>query len=214
MSRLQLVVVLGDINRRQAQGIEIRADTTLTLTGGKGKMTKDDLMKFCATGRGHINISVPWSDGEYSYATNGHVIIRVPRLGDVHEKDTAPQTKQLFPYPDPPAWFALAEIKLPKTKTVDCSECDGEGEVEHKECSSCRGHYCEECNGTGKVIPRRPVPVGNSHYQYGYLLMLMELPNCKIGPDVDPMKQTPFQFDGGDGLIMPMRHIVGTWEAI
>jgi hypothetical protein len=177
-------------------------------------MTKDDLMKFCHTDPERFNISVPWSAGEYSYATNGHVIIRVPRLVDVQENDSAPPTVLLFPYADPLEWFALAEIELPEQKSSDCPECNGEKEVEHEDCPHCKGHPCEWCDGTGKVTPMQPVPVGNSHYQLVYLLTLKGLANCRMGPNTDPMKQTPFQFDGGDGLIMPMKKFEGGWSEV
>jgi len=40
------------------------------------------------------------------------------------------------------------------------------------------------------------------------------LANCRMGPNTDPMKQTPFQFDGGDGLIMPMKKFEGGWSEV
>ncbi|MCK9361657.1 hypothetical protein M0Q28_05570 [Patescibacteria group bacterium] len=173
----------------------------------------ETLKKFCAAADGsRINLH-PWSKGEYSYATNGHIIARVPRLADVPERDGALSTDYLFPYADPPAWFALSDIELAKVKTVDCSECDGDGEVRHEECPDCDGHPCPDCDGTGKVTPMQPVAVGNSHYQLAYLLILKALPNCKIGPNVNPMYQAPFTFDGGDGLLMPMKPF-GEWSKV
>ena len=176
------------------------------------------LKKFCHDDATRTSIATPWSAGEHSFATNGHMIVRVSRLADVPEREDAPFLGKMFPYADPAEWFALADIKLPKPKTVDCSGCDGDGEIEHEECADCSGHKCEECNGTGEVTPLDiPVPVGNTHFQLGYLLTLKDLPNCKIGPGpasplASLLKEAPFQFDGGDGLLMPIN--LGGWKEV
>ena len=202
------------------------------------------LKKFCATDAGHINLATPFSKGEYSYATNGYILIRVPRLADVPERDDAPSTDSLFPYKDPPEWFALTEIAMPDVAPItektcpdcngivgeegaECPECDGDGIVEFDnrysdyeiDCKTCDGEgkikKCETCNSTGKIEVKslNPVAVGGAHFQLHYLLLLKELPNCKIGPAEKPMGQAPFQFDGGDGLLMPMKPF-GEWKKV
>ena len=165
-------------------------------------MTKDDLMKFCNPRK--IRISVPWSDGEYSYATNGHIIVRVPRVASIKEREW-PRVDNLFPYDNPPAWFSVSDIKLPEVQTADCSTCNGDGIIEHDDCLDCGGHDCVDCGGTGTIVAIQPVLIGNSYFKLALLSILGDLPNCKIGPATEPLKQAPFQFDGGDGLIMPMR---------
>lgn len=198
-------------------------------------MTKGDLQKFCSRDKTRLNINTPWSVGEYTYATNGHVILRVPRLPDVPENVVAPKVviegdpASLFPYAEPPEWFPFDAIDLPKPETqpcatcdgkgknFECPECDGSGEVEYSgrkaswtiDCELCHGggelDECVDCFGTGKFTPPKPIPVGGSHFNLEYLIWLKELPGCRVGPDADPLKQAPFQFDGGDGLLMPMK---------
>ena len=172
-------------------------------------MTKEELARFCSTDETRINIVTPWSKDEYSFATNGHLIVRVPRLVDVPERDAAPSGDKLFPYKEPPEWVRLSDMEIPEAVRADCSECNGDKTIMHDDCSDCNGHNCPECNGKGEVIVDRiPVPVGTGHFQLAYLHMLKELPNCKIGPNADPMDHAVFQFDGGDGLLMPMKHYV------
>jgi hypothetical protein len=180
-------------------------------------MTKDGLTRFCSTDTEDFNKHAPWSFGEHSYATNGHVIVRIPRLEDVPDAEDEwkkKSSKTLFDIPAPSEWFPLADIKLPKVKKVDCSECDGDGTVTHEDCPDCSGHKCEVCGGAGKEeITREPVSIGNTHYQLVYLRLLKSLPNCRIGPHTNPMDRALFQFDGGDGLLMPMKPY-GEWRPI
>jgi hypothetical protein len=203
------------------------------------------LKKFCSDDATRVNVATPWSKGEHSYATNGHILIRVPRLEDVPERDDAPgAVDKMFDIPAPAEWFPLAEIALPDValtteKTcpdcngtvgeegADCPECDGAGTVDFDnrfsdyevDCKTCDGEgkikKCETCNSTGKIEVKslNPVAVGGAHFQLHYLLLLKELPNCKIGPAEKPMGQAPFQFDGGDGLLMPMKPF-GEWKKV
>jgi len=73
-------------------------------------MTRDDLLRFCA---GEEDVSVglraPWTVGERSIACNGHVLIRVPRLADVEERDH-PKIDRIWPQMIPFAWFSVPEV--------------------------------------------------------------------------------------------------------
>lgn len=171
---------------------------------------KDILNRFCSKDGFRPSISEPWSRGTYSYATNGHVICRVPRQEDISERDDAPgAVDKMFDIPAPAEWFPLADMKIPKEKMVECSECE-DGKIQHEECQDCDGHTCENCNGTGKVSQAMtPVAVGNTHFQGVYLRILKDLPDCKLGPHADLMGCAVFMFDGGDGLLMPMKAFEG-----
>lgn len=196
---------------------------------------KKTLAKFCKDDPVISSMATPWSAGEYSCATNGHILCRIPRRGDIPERDDAPRIDSIFDIPAPKEWFPLADIVLPALviKEVICSdcngvqgedhvcpECDGRGLVDFTnsysdyevDCKSCDGegkiHKCEKCNGTGKVVIEnlQPVQVGSSHFQLRYLLLLKDLPNCKIGPAAPSLslQAARFVFDGGEGLLMPM----------
>lgn len=113
-------------------------------------------------------LHVPWTWENYSYATNGHIAIRVPALAEypVAETDkkihtqTLPQmfieahanrNMQLLPAYDKPA--------LPPCPTCqgsgysqECDECEGEGEVEFENTYN-RYHFeCRSCDGDGDIL--------------------------------------------------------------
>jgi hypothetical protein len=195
---------------------------------------KDMLARFCHAE--NIILNVPWSRGVYTYATNGHILVRAPRLEDVPEKEDAPEVDKMFSIPLPDEWFPLADMALPAleatektcpecngagTKECECPECDGRGMVDFTnrhndyevDCKTCNGegkiHKCDKCNATGKIAVEtlQPIKVGASHFQLRYLLLLKDLPNGKIAPAApsQSLLAAYFAFDGGDGLLMPMK---------
>jgi hypothetical protein len=84
----------------------------------------------------------------------------------------------------------------------DCKECDGTGKAEGNR------EPCEKCGGIGNKRLAIPVHVGEVRYDRQYLAIIKDLPNSKIYP-VKPrgtvIKPSLFTFDGGDGIIMPLR---------
>lgn len=60
-------------------------------------MTREELQKFCVDSvDARQNIARPWSRGGWSYATNRHILLRVPRLADVEENPIAPDCDKLM----------------------------------------------------------------------------------------------------------------------
>jgi len=98
-----------------------------------------DLMDFCWKGQARDNLKKPWSLDQWTYASNGHIAIRVPRRDDVPENPKAPEIEQ---------HFALAEtlefkpftLSIPPLDYPNCSTCGGRG----------WGVTCRACNGTGE----------------------------------------------------------------
>ena len=87
-------------------------------------LTKQDLMKFCSTDQSRVRIGNPWSIGEYTVATNGHILIRIPRLPDVPENPKAPRIdKGVFPKSAPEVWYSIPEFEVPKL--IACQACLG-----------------------------------------------------------------------------------------
>jgi hypothetical protein len=182
----------------------------------------------------HPKMCGPFSFGLYSYATNGHVLVRVPRLADVPEWDALNEKAAvMFDGVGPDIVAALAEIPdfpqpEPETCTVckgvgkisKCPECDGDGEVmlendynEYEcECQTCGGDgsvsgnatICSSCTGTGRKIVTKRITIGCTGFSSHYLTMLKELPGMKLAP-TEPEKGNYFKWDDGDGMLMPMR---------
>jgi hypothetical protein len=195
-------------------------------------LTKNDLQKFCATydGTGR-SIDKPWSRNVYTFATNGHVVIRIKRLDDVPENPKAPGTFNLWPKRIPP----FVEIPdLPEQEFESCKECGGAGKIsicpecdgdcvvtfknkynEYEcDCESCggsgkaKGHdqICDECDGSGNFPLIKTIKVGNCFFSNHYLALIKELPGLKFAPhETDQIAAAYFSFDDGDGLLMPIR---------
>lgn len=118
----------------------------------------DTTMRFTRAG-GYL--SKPFSFGDYTYATNGHVAIRVPRREDVAENADAPNLtiQPLFAKADDFVMASLPSIDLSNVAVAKCATC--RGRKSGVECPYCRGtgeHQCDcdhcemdcdECHGEG-----------------------------------------------------------------
>ena len=127
-----------------------------------------DLTVFCGKGDVRTYLHDPFSIGEYSYATDGHVAIRIPRRDDVPEIENAPDIGKVFaPLVDlafqPLPSITILAVSLPECRDCDgkgygekCSECHGEGN-HGCDCEYC-GRECDECDGTGIMIADGDLP--------------------------------------------------------
>jgi len=165
-------------------------------------ITIDILKQFCLA-KDDLGVrawmQAPWSRGEYSYATNRHVMLRVPRLAGVMENPKAVKVDHLFPALDGLMWLPLPVVKPPQQ--VACGWCDGKGNYGEP-----KGHSmeCDECDGSGEVIPIVRIAVGGVDFQAIYFAWLSRLPRCEIAPNGQG-KPAAIRFDGGVGAIMPLR---------
>lgn len=192
-----------------------------------------DLMKFCGA-TGDDRVGSPWSEGEFTLATNGHILIRVPRMDDFEEKTGNLNLETILRTLDKePIWVHAPVVPVtinpcPRcsgTGKVDtCPECWGSGKVEFENdyneykctCESCDGHGtlktsllasksdCQKCEGTGKDLEHTPVNVNGVLISDLYLSWIAALPNAEIGT-FGPDEVVRFRFDGGDGFVMPRR---------
>lgn len=161
--------------------------------GGKGgdkELTQEQLLKFCAGSNSRYQwMSKPWSEGHYTYATNGCIIVRIPRISEIDEDPSSASAVELFAKSRPCLWVDL----LPELS-----------EPEYKECSVCEGKGCDDCNGIGKYEVLAKTEIDGIFFNNSYLRLIKNLPGCKFGP-VSGKKPAWFEFDGGDGFLMPMR---------
>ncbi|HBG07677.1 MAG: hypothetical protein A2075_09135 [Geobacteraceae bacterium GWC2_58_44] len=192
-------------------------------------MKVETLQQFCWAGDvdNHLKMQKPWSVGEFTFATNGHLLIKVPRLADVAEIVNPIDIANGWPKSEPSAWLDIPTCEAPapvvcqkcngkKAGQGACPECGGDGEVEFSniyntytvDCATCDGEgeelECSTCDGTGTVEVIEGVAVGCSGFSKKYLALLATLPNCQIGP-VDQCGPAWFRFDGGEGAICPVR---------
>ncbi len=152
-------------------------------------MDKETLAKFSGGYSGNWDIKVPWSLGAYTYATNGAIAIKVPRLGGVPENPKSPDVDALKTV-EPKEWYPAENIKMPRwRKCTECESYDGQ---------------CEECGGMGKTVSQKPKLFHGTIFDQKYLALISSLPNSEIGVIPEP-GVTLFRFDGGTGLLMPIR---------
>lgn len=168
-----------------------------------------NLQAFCGDGGIDFRIGSPFSKGDWTYATNGHIIIRVPLVAGLREDGTNAEkifedaTKGVRPSLN----FVVPELPpLTEAQAVKCSECDGTGSAH--DCPSC-DCSCDDCCGTGLIDGAPPdklvsVQVGGVPFACDYIRLISTLPSVQI---TKPIKEKPwwFAFDGGEGILMPLR---------
>ena len=185
-----------------------------------------DLQSFCAKDDIRTYLMTPFVLDGHTYATNGHILVRVPGGGPDPEQ-ALPETvrqavRRMFAteYTD---FEPLPEIPPPQL----CPECNGTGQVDEYECEDCNGngefthgnyeYDCKECDGSGKVKGGecqeygcwsgqmlQPIQVGAGLFDARYLRLIAALPNARIRA-VGPEEPAAFIFDGGEGRVMPCR---------
>lgn len=119
------------------------------------------LVRFCCADKDKDNICLPWSTAAFTYATDGHIMVRVPRMADVEANATAPDVEHnlyssMFNR-EPVTWVDVPDVDFEAStclhcngtvKGVVCPECEGEGVVSlesefnyygEDECTTCKG---------------------------------------------------------------------------
>jgi len=189
-----------------------------------------NLQPFCHPDRRTSGISTPFSRMDHTYATDGKLIVRVPRLADVGERDNTPQVDNLgWNHAELADWTDAPELDQATVKrcsvckgtgkTNICPECYGYGEVLTETsmnwyevtCKTCVAagkvaggeDVCDYCAGTGKDVDT-PVEWRSGHISALMLTRLSTLPGLQLSPYGEPTEVIRFKFDGGEGLVMPM----------
>lgn len=167
-----------------------------------------DLSRFCKP-NSRRGLDAPFSRGEYTYATNGHIMVRVPRREDVPNRDDiAGKFEKLFPA-QPLVFVPIKRaVPLPAISKKICYDCAASKHEHNCPCRTCTC-ACETCNGTGLVDADDkyvPVKYRNVIISKHYAKMLLSFPNLEIEAWPKGGKNPlVFRFSGGDGLLMPLR---------
>jgi hypothetical protein len=172
--------------------------------------TDIDLTPFLSKDESRAAICRPFSIGEWTYATDGRIMVRVSRREDVPEYDSSPKSApDLFigtvrPWRELPDFEAYPLDALEREK--DCERCNGDGWVT---CASCgNSERCSECDGDG-IIDEAPeqkgVMIDGTPLGQLYLTLIKALPNARIGVALHSTHPAHFIFDGGEGILMPLK---------
>lgn len=163
--------------------------------------TTVDLQWFCSTDPFRPYLHKPWSFGDYTYATNGHICGRVQRITEIPECGHAPgcQAAKIFDDSPVPKFRAMRLASLPDPEMAECDMCSGRGRAH--DCPGC-DCVCEECAGTGEVETVATVTINGAPFNVKYIRLLL-----KIGATIADIELTPgipmrFQFLGGEGVLM------------
>jgi hypothetical protein len=166
-----------------------------------------DLQKYCGSDKFRSYLNRPFSTDDFTYATDGRIMVRVDRLPFDPPSTTfawdAPfkgmDTALFGPLPHK----TIAPFPLPTEE--DCPSCDGRG-VEH-DCPDCSCD-CEDCDGVGLINaePEISTTVRGGTFNLKYVALMLELPNVLVQTNRTDMEgPLLFKFDGGIGAIMPRR---------
>ncbi|MEK9207769.1 MAG: hypothetical protein AAB922_04755 [Patescibacteria group bacterium] len=188
-----------------------------------------DLNLFCDESR--EKLAKPFNYDKYTYATNGKILVRVKKDPQYNDNVGVDVLRLPFDHDHITEWVDMPTMPAPMDcmacggigTVSECLDCKGEGEITLK---SDYGEYeveCETCDGDGGAdmvcplcdgLKKRHLDNESIMYQgYRLCLNLLEkiktLPNIKLGfvPQLSGNFYPPvrFKFDGGIGLLMPMR---------
>lgn len=160
-------------------------------------MTPEQLKPFCGTEELISYLKTPYTRGDYTYATNAHIMVRVPRMdgfdidcdaADQRLVNTANSSEKLFS-----EYFSATDLRpmvygnLPSLVEKTCKEC-----------------------GTVHLVPEKSessisVSIGEAFFCLKYVRLMQTLLSVCVQRKPDPEKPMSFTFDGGEGLLMPLR---------
>ena len=183
-----------------------------------------DLWEFCTPeSNTKFDTSEPFVKNGWKYATNGHVCVRVQFEAPDDDHKKFPPCEKLFKEFPTGEW-------LPWPTPKYCIQCFGKGTIGcaggNEWCESCGGYEgcgirkCRMCGGKedrGDLADNQPMDsrwIGFHLIYAKYDALIHLLPNAKFLAGVKPANDfskpseqnwLPFVFDGGQGIIMPLK---------
>lgn len=176
-----------------------------------------DLQPFCALPNSiREYLEHPFRYGDWTYATNGYILVRVPAVegdapiaADGVVKMSQGHLENILAAPLCDATFAPLRVNLPPIEMRECMTCGGSG-IWKDDPAPGMFTKCDDCDGSGKVEKETSVSIAGVFFSAKYIAQIAalpeaELPTNPIHPrdrwDVTPC---PFRFSGGIGALMPM----------
>lgn len=104
------------------------------------------LYRFCSRDSYRSYLSTPFviGDGDYTYATNGHMAARLPgRLTDVDQASQVPSIVKMFEAAESMEFCPFDPVTAPDATLARCDTCDGIRYV--IDCEVCEGTGSHEC---------------------------------------------------------------------
>ena len=168
-----------------------------------------DLEPFCGKEGNRPYLHHPFSRDEFTFATDGRICVRVPRIAGIPERDKHEINPTNLPWDQTAEFSPLPELKLPP-QTTDMELCACYGGKIH-DCPDCECE-CENCDGRGETKVNsdddKSIDILALPFGLRYVRLVTTLPNvqiAKIAWPNDTVTGLRFKFDGGDGLLMPLK---------
>jgi len=191
----------------------------------------------------YSRLESPWSEGKWTYASDGFILVSVRQLMGIEGANKfhiriagSELEKQLEAEGD---WLPLPEIKAEGKCPVcdgsgesyqcprcydgsgdcmgDCPYCDGEGWVSREKAgmlAELGGETCRACYRAGMDLKNKVMRIGGVYFQARFIALLRGLPLPLISVRGEG-RAARFTFDGGDGLLMPVRgDRTETWQVL
>jgi hypothetical protein len=190
----------------EEQDMDHRTTEAASASSGHPAVPMLDLQQFCGADEFRPYLMKPFSRNGFTYAANGHIMVRVALRADV------PETTAKFD-PEKPlkgidqAKFFHPSFELPPAPTErgECVSCSGRG-YEH-DCPDCEC-ICERCHGSGNmdIESRISASVGPTPFSLHYIRQMLSLPGIEIEELPVDKSEKPlfFRFEGGVGALMPL----------
>lgn len=166
-----------------------------------------DLKPFCSTDETRPYLLKPFSRDGFTYATNGHIMVRVALRHDVPDVDKKFNQNAPLAGVDETTFFRPSfELPPAPTQTGECTLCEGRG-FDH-DCPDCEC-VCEICKGEGNVDVEKNIStaVGPTLFALNYVRQILSLAGVEIATLPKKANEKPllFRFDEGVGALMPLR---------
>jgi len=158
--------------------------------------TSIDLSYFCSLELARPYIMQPWTRAGFTYATDGHIMVRVPARADVPDNSEVPDAERVFRQVDFSTCFAAPLPKLPpiRFRLEDLSE---PGDL-----PACY-----------TILDRETVGFRGAIYQVNLMHLVFWLPDVECGRARSPVDPLPFRFaNDGVGCVMPVRAETATYD--
>jgi len=180
-------------------------------------MTPINLQTFASTDETRPELLKPFTLGQWTYSTDGRVLVRVPAAE--YPAESAPKAPKnvetLFSWDhDAITDWLSPTAEMLALEYEECPKCGGYGPLVCSECDQTCG--CPRCDGDGRIVPGQnsaadAIQLGGVRLNTKYVMLLKSLPGLQFRPrgELEPVL---WRADGGAfGYLMPMRsdpHII------
>ena len=159
-------------------------------------MNSSDLQFFASTDPNQPSLHYPWSDETNTFASDGGILIRIPRLANVPINTMAPtKAGSLINQTSLETGHWCPIPTTPSQDMEPCLACNGTGKCT---CPCCTDkHLCKQCQGSGQMLAS--TFIGNLRFLVKHIRLLRSLPECQWC--LTERETVYFKFGHGDGIV-------------